>query len=153
MKKILLTEMTWSEVKDALKKTDTVLIPVGSTEQHGPHLPLGTDTLIACKITEEVAKEVNAVVAPPIAIGFSTEHLDFPGTITMIPKTLMSLIRDTCRSLISHGFKKIIIVNGHGGNTGLIEAATRELKQETEATIVIVDFYKLIGEALDHKET
>lgn len=152
VKKFLLSDMTWLEVKNALKKTDVVLLPIGSTEQHGPHLPLGTDTLIAYKIAKEVARKIEAIVAPPMPIGFSVEHLSFPGTLTVAPKIFMALIRNVCKSLIQHGFRKIIIINGHGGNKGLIEAATRELKHKTKATIVIADVYEVISEATVHKK-
>lgn len=140
--------MTWCDIKEALRTTNTILIPLGSTEQHGPHLPLETDTLLASKIAEETAKRVNAIMAPPIAFGFSLEHISFSGTITLKPETLMCLIDDVCRSLCNHGFKKIIIVNGHGGNCGLIEAAARRIKQEINVTIALANIWELVTDTL-----
>lgn len=129
--KILLAEMTWPEVRERLSKTDIALVPIGSTEQHGPHLPLQTDTFIAYEIAkraaEMVKEDVKAVVAPPIPFGVSSEWMSKPGTITLSPDTCAAIVKDVCMSLLHHGFRKIVIVNGHASNHAFIVKAIREI--------------------------
>jgi creatinine amidohydrolase len=108
-----LSEMTWEEVKGR----ETAVIPVGSVEQHGPHLPLETDTLIAEAVSRKIASKINAVVISSIRYGVSAEHMDFPGTISLTKEIFAGKVTDICNSLLKHGFKKIILVNGHGGNS------------------------------------
>jgi len=92
--------MTWEEVKDRLEKVDVAIIPIASTEQHGPALPLGTDTYVAIGLAEDVARKAGAVITPPIWYGDSSHHMAFPGTITLRPETMIELIKDVCTSLI-----------------------------------------------------
>ena len=92
MKKVLLPEMTWPEVKAALKETNVAIIPVGSCEQHGLHLPVGTDHLLGMTMARTIAKEAGAVVAPVLWVGYSEHHMGFPGTITLTPNTLAHLL-------------------------------------------------------------
>jgi len=113
-----LNEMTWEEVKGR----ETAVIPVGSIEQHGPHLPLETDSLIAEAVSRKIASKINAVVVPSVRYGVSIEHMDFPGTISLSKEIFAGKISDICSSLLKHGFKKIILVNGHGGNSKTLEA-------------------------------
>ena len=131
MNKILLNDMSWQEVKDRLKETDIIIIPTGSNEQHGPHLPLKTDIFIATQIAtraaEMVKDDVKPIIAPPIPWGYSPEHIAFPGSIWLDSKTMMSIITDICRSLLYHGFKKIIFFNGHGTNPPVIYTALNDV--------------------------
>lgn len=83
--------MTWQEIDEIRRRTDKVLIPIGSLEQHGPHLPLSTDTIIAFEVAKRVAEKLDIALAPPIGLGFSIEHIDFPGTISLDPSTLTAL--------------------------------------------------------------
>jgi creatinine amidohydrolase len=135
--KVLLEEMSWKEVQKALEKTDIALVPIGSIEQHGYHLPLGTDTIIPYKIAMRVAREIGAVVAPPIRPGISQHHMPFPGSMTLAPSTLIAIIKDYCKSLVQHGFKVIVIINGHGSNPPCIDVAIEELKEELPSALVI----------------
>ncbi|MEM1574250.1 MAG: creatininase family protein [Candidatus Methanomethylicaceae archaeon] len=148
--KILLSKMTWPEVKERLKETDMVIIPIGSIEQHGPALPLNTDTyiayMIAKKVAKKVAKDIKPVIAPPIYFGFSDHHMDFPGTISINEDTLANLIIDICKSLAKHGFRKIIILNGHGGNHAAIHRAMYELKRERNIFIAFVDIFNIVAD-------
>ncbi|MGY5858023.1 MAG: creatininase family protein, partial [Candidatus Thorarchaeota archaeon] len=118
--KYLLAKMTWPEVEEILKETDIVLVPVGSTEQHGPALPVDTDAYITTELTlllaEKIWSKQKVVVAPTMSFGYSPHHMDFKGTISLNESTLANVYVDICKSLDHHGFKKIILVNGHGGN-------------------------------------
>lgn len=125
-------EMTWPEVEEALKKTDIVIIPVGSTEQHGTHLPLGSDTMQGTDMTKMVIHQldeegITVCAAPTIPFGISHAHLKFPGTITISSDTLMRVITDVCRSLHIHGFRKFILLLSHGGNTATLNLVANEL--------------------------
>lgn len=107
-----LMDMTWGEVKGK----ERVIVPIGSIEQHGPHLPLNTDTLIAEGVSKEIASRLNAVIAPAVIPGVSVEHMDFPGTLSLSREVFIKKIKEICSSLSRHGFKEIILINGHGGN-------------------------------------
>ena len=95
---------------------DTVIIPVGAVEQHGPHLPLGTDWFIADAMGKALAEELNAYVIPAIPVSNSQEHLSFKGSVSIRPTTLALLLEDICLSLRHQGFRKIVIASSHGGN-------------------------------------
>ncbi|MEM2914175.1 MAG: creatininase family protein, partial [Candidatus Bathyarchaeia archaeon] len=111
-------------------KVDTAILPIGSIEQHGPHLPLGTDWMIVEEIARKVAEKLgNCYLLPAIPYGNSQEHLDFPGTVTLKPSTLAQVVRDIVMSLYLNGLKKIIIIQGHGGNW-IIKPTIRELNLE-----------------------
>lgn len=121
MRNYCLGELTWPDVKEFLAVHDVAVVPVGSCEQHGLHLPMDTDAYDAFWLSLKAAEKAQcALVAPPIYYGVSSHHMDFPGTITLSPCTLEQL----ASSLIKHGFKKILFENGHGGNTPALEAAT-----------------------------
>ncbi|MEM4141215.1 MAG: creatininase family protein [Nitrososphaeria archaeon] len=150
MKKILLSEMSWPEVKEALKTTDIVIVPIGSIEQHGPALPLKTDAYIAEKVAEMAAEKVYAIVAPTICFGFSDHHMAFPGTISINEENLIYLIFNVCRSLSIHGFKKIVILNAHGGNHSAIHAAMYKLKKEEKIGVYFVDIFSLVSDVVNN---
>ncbi len=120
--------MTWKEVKELLTDTDLVIIPTGSTEQHGPHLPLGTDSLIALEVSIRVGKLLKAPIFPILDIGHSIEHLSFPGSISYTPETMLAVIRDISTSLTSHGFKHLVFINGHGGNQAVLELSIQWIR-------------------------
>ena len=120
---VFLGEMTSPEVETFLKGGQTVIVPTGSTEQHGPHGPLLTDTLIPQEIARRVAPEVKALVAPPINYSLSYPHVGFTGLVHIRVATFMSLIEDLCASLASIGFKRIVFLNGHYDNTYAIAYA------------------------------
>jgi creatinine amidohydrolase len=127
-----LFEMSWPEVEEALKKTDIVIVPIGSTEQHGTHLPLGSDTLQATEIARMVIGQladegVTICASPTIPFGVSHAHLKFPGTMTVSSDTLIRVITDVCRSLHLHGFRKFVLLLGHGGNLPTLRLVANEL--------------------------
>jgi len=122
---IWLNELTWQDVEEYLKKDDILIVPVGSTEQHGPGAPLGLDTYAAIALAEDSAKNAHVLSTPPLWFGDSSHHLKFPGTISIRTETLIELTKDILRSALKNGFKKILIINGHKSANlpGLITAA------------------------------
>jgi creatinine amidohydrolase len=123
--------MTWQEV-DALSRDIVVVIPTGSLEQHGPHLPLFTDTILATAVAEAAEAKLSDVVllTPTLWLGASGHHLAFSGTLSASFETYMGAIENVVESLEPHGFRKFFIVNGHGGNTEPNGVAMRRLKQK-----------------------
>lgn len=120
---VFMAELTNRHVEDYLRQNDLVLVPVGSTEQHGPHSPLSTDVLIPQEICRRVALERGGLVAPAINYGISDAHVGFKGLAYLTIRTFMSVVEDVCYSLAEAGFRKIYFVNGHWSNTGAIELA------------------------------
>ena len=108
--------MNWEEVEEYLKNDDRIIIPFGSTEQHGPRGVFGTDHLVADEIAKKVAEETGTITVPVLSYGMSLHHLEFPGSITLRPETVMKVLYDVIWSLQKNGFKRFLILNGHGGN-------------------------------------
>lgn len=131
MNEVLLHKLTWPEVKEYLRSNDIILLPTGSTEQHGKHLALDNDAFTALEISKKVAERTGVLVAPAVPFGYSPHHMGFPGTITIPFETLVNLYKEICKSLLRHGFKKIVIMNAHGGNTNAIAETLRRIKEET----------------------
>jgi creatinine amidohydrolase len=134
-----LPHMSWYEVEEALKKTDMVIIPVGSIEQHGKHLPLGTDSYSAVERCKLIAQQADVLVAPTVLAGLSEHHMGFPGSITLSPATFEAVIFETAQSLIHHGFRKIMIYNGHGGNRVSVANVIQKINQKTPATAIFLN--------------
>ena len=120
---VFLGEMTSPEVEAFLREHDTVIVPIGSTEQHGPHGPLLTDVLIPQEVARRVAPRVRAVVAPTVNYGLSYPHVGFTGLVHIRIPTFMSLVEDLCASLAAIGFRRIVFLNGHYDNTYAIAYA------------------------------
>ncbi len=118
---------TWPEVEAYLKHADGVIVPIGSTEQHGPTGHLGTDALTAETISLGVGKETGALVGPTIHVGIAQHHMAFPGTITLRPSTLIHVLVDTVTSLAAHGFRRFLFINGHGGSVATVRAGFSEV--------------------------
>ena len=126
-------EMNWKEIEDYLKNRDSVIVPIGSMEQHGPCLPLATDTIVASAIAQEVGKRTNTLVAPCLRPGLSlVPHMAFPGTITLDPKTFSDVIEQTIKSLYKHGFRKFLLVNAHGLNDSPIASAMQVCSRDLD---------------------
>jgi len=125
-------EMNWIDIKEAINNGfKTVIIGVGSTEQHGPHLPTKTDALIADVIVNLIAQSLkNALQAQTIRVGCSDHHLSFPGTISLKKSTLKAIIQDYLESLQKHGFENIIFIPTHGGNFNPIKEAIEEVREK-----------------------
>ena len=115
--------MTWPQVEKHVKVSKGVIIPAGSTEQHGPTGPIGTDAICAESLAVGVGEAAGAVVAPTISYGMSVHHMRFPGSVTLRPTTLVHVMRDVILALAQHGFRRFFVLNGHGGNTASLNAA------------------------------
>jgi mycofactocin system creatininase family protein len=130
----LLGELTWPEAEARLGTIDIALLPVGSTEQHGPHLPLDTDAFDALHLALEVASALDdpkPLVLPLIPYGVSYHHMDFCGTISIRNETLTRLVYEVGISAVHHGIKKFIIINGHGGNTPALKNAAQMINRDS----------------------
>jgi creatinine amidohydrolase len=126
--KDLLHEMSWVEAKQYFMEKDIVILPVGSNEQHGPQNPLGTDHFIAKAIAEEAAKRSGVLCLQVIPFGVSAHHKQFWGTIYISPQTFREYVKEVCLALNYYGVRKIVIVNGHGGNLSALLEMARELR-------------------------
>ncbi|GAA0549175.1 creatininase family protein [Halorubrum ejinorense] len=140
-----LSEAAWTDVRDA--DVDVAFLPVGSTEQHGPHAPLGTDTLNAVAVAEagaeayengdaasaDAADSPGAVaVAPPIPVGVAEEHRAFDGTMWVSPETFRAYVRESAESLVAHGVDRVVFVNGHGGNVEALAEVARRFSRDPD---------------------
>ena len=123
---MILQTATWQEVEHYLQKNSGIIIPIGSTEQHGPNGLLGTDAICPEVIAQEVSELADVMVAPTVNYGMAQHHLGFAGTIALRPSTLLALVRDIVESLALHGFTHLYFLNGHGGNSATINAAFSE---------------------------
>jgi creatinine amidohydrolase len=122
--------MSWVEAKEHFAKSNIAILPVGSTEQHGPANPLGTDFLIAKAIAEEAAKRTRVLCLPTVPFGVSSHHKQFWGTIFISPRTFKKYVKETCLALGYYGVRKIVVINGHGGNLPALTELARELREE-----------------------
>jgi creatinine amidohydrolase len=129
MRSILWQDLTNAEIADLRDAEAIVAIPVGAIEQHGPHLCVETDALLSRGVTLRAAQrsKVPVVVAPALPYGFSPHHVSHPGTISLRLQTYMAVIEDIARSLTASGFRRIVFVNGHGGNSAPLRAKVTEL--------------------------
>lgn len=117
-------ESTWKEIRDS--GVDTAIVPFGAIEQHGHHLPIGTDWMVADAVARGLAEKLNAFLLPAMPFGNSREHMALTGTITLRPSTLGAVLEDIIESLRHHGFKKIVVLSGHGGNW-ILKPTLREM--------------------------
>jgi creatinine amidohydrolase len=118
---------TWQEVEAYLQNSRGIILPIGSTEQHGPIGLIGTDAICAEVIARGVGQAAGALVAPTIAIGMAQHHLGFAGSMTLRPSTLITVLQDMVESLVKHGFERFYFINGHGGNIATMAAAFSEI--------------------------
>ena len=142
---VLMEEMTWREIKQSMEAgKDTAILVAASIEQHGPHLPTATDTIIGYAVAEAVAKKLgSALVAPVIRPALSFHHIDFPGTITLRMPTFVKVLEEYCESLKVHGFKNIVLFVSHGGNTDALKAFTPSIAKKIGPEIQLLFVYTL----------
>ncbi len=141
------------------ERSDLILIPIGSLEQHGAHLPLGTDTITALEVSRRAAEKADVPYTPPFWAGYSPQHLrdteSGVGTVTLRASTLNAVLYDVSRSLIHHGWNKLVFVNGHGSNTKVLDPLLRRIKYETGAFVALYKPYAerymgLVGDLLEN---
>ncbi|TLP79882.1 creatininase family protein [Nesterenkonia sphaerica] len=141
--------MTTVDAQDFCASDGIVIVPIGATEQHGPHLPLGTDFTMAETVAQRAAQDVeNVVVTPAIWTGYSPHHMEYTGTVSLRSETLMAMIRDVAESLWHHGFRRILFLNGHGGNMNLLGAAAQTLRFELDVRITVASYWSFASDAI-----
>ncbi|MFW5963725.1 MAG: creatininase family protein [Natronomonas sp.] len=150
-----LSESTWTDIRDA--DTDLAVLPVGSTEQHGPHAPLGVDYMTAEAIAEAGVEQYaadfdgEAVVGPTIPVGIAEEHRDFDGTLWVSEDTFRAYVRETIESLAFHGFDRVVVVNGHGGNVDALRECCGRVSRDGDAYAVAYTWFDAVAtEELGH---
>ena len=149
---LLVTECSVEDLRKYLREdaAPTVVQPLGSTELHGP-LPMGIDTIFASAVAREVAQRVNCALAPAVPYGHSPEHVG-PG-IVWIPVSLYAdLVESVINSFLDGGFKVILLVNGHAGNSGILEAVARQVRRRRRAEVLIADLWQLVGRCIDRRD-
>jgi len=141
-------KLTWPEINEAIAQKKVIVLPVGSIEQHGYHLPIDVDvrsaTTIALGAGEKSPEDM--LVMPPFTYGYCNHVMDFPGTITIQPSTFVAALTDITRSLAYHGFKRIVLVNGHGSNHPLVEQVGRQTNLQTDALCLTCSWWQLIAD-------
>ena len=127
-----LAHMSWQEIEALEKNEGVVILPIGAVEQHGPHLPTETDSLIITHMVDamllQLPDHVRAWALPPLNYGKSNEHINFPGTMTLSANTLSAVLHDIGASVRRAGFRRLAFMNGHGGNVAVLEAAARDIR-------------------------
>ena len=135
--KVRTAEMSWREVEEAIAGGAAALVPMGSTEEHGPHAPTG-DYLLTDAITERVARQTGDVMIPTIPFSYSEYFRHYPGTVTLRAETLRLLVRDAVDGLLDQGFRHVVLFNGHKGNEPILGPLIRELRRERGVLVPIV---------------
>ena len=144
-------DLTMPEFEAAREKSRTVILPVGSLEEHGPHLPLGTDLFHALELAQRVAKETGALVAPPVYFGICRSTREHPGTVSISGETLRALVKDLGREFGRQGFCSLVIISGHAGGThmaALLEAGEALLEELPQIRVAVVNILDLLREVL-----
>ncbi len=148
---LLFNEITRGEAAERAPGALAV-VPVAATEQHGPHLPLGTDTFLVEKVARQAAAlaadQIDVLVTPTLAVGASHHHFPFGGTLSMASETYYRAVRDLVISLIRDGFRRVFVINGHGGNHELIQVVVRDLVLEYQANLAAASYWDLARAAL-----
>ena len=142
-KKYEMFRMTWKEIEQSMKDDPVVIIPLGSTEQQGPHTPTG-DYRAAKAVAAKVAEATDSLTIPTLPFGYSEYFRNFPGTITLSAETVLSILLDIVKSLHSNGFNHIIFFNGHGGNAPIIDRAARIIRKEYRLIVPSLNLWQLI---------
>jgi creatinine amidohydrolase len=138
--------LTHEEVDGLDRDPTVVVVPTGSIEQHGPHLPLDTDSFLCTRVAEAAAARASeggrVLVTPTLCFGSSEHHMAFPGTVTLRPETLRQVAADVCTSLARHGFRRQLVVNGHAGDTALLAVTVQQLGFEAPMHVLATDYWR-----------
>jgi creatinine amidohydrolase len=147
----LFNELTRAKLNE-LAPNSLVILPTGATEQHGPHLPVGTDHFAVERISRQAAEmasdRITTIVTPTLAFGSSEHHLQFGGTLSLTSETYHLVLRDIIDSLVKDGFRTIFIVNGHGGNTELVQIAGRDASLRHPISVAAAPYWQIAWEAM-----
>ena len=146
---MLLQEMKLPEVRREIESDSVLIVPTGSTEQHGPHLPTKVDIFITYQIAIRAAERTGSIVAPPISYGYNEKELSFPGTASVTIQTFQNYVFEVCRSFWKTGFQKIIILNGHRGNRFIVHAVLNLMAEQTTARCAGLDYYDLVKDVAE----
>ncbi len=142
---MFLAEMNYLQVEAYLKTSDTILIPVGSLENHGKHMPLGTDTMIPDRIAKLLSEQSDVLIAPTVNYGATDDLVGFPGTISLGTEGLIALLRTIVDQLYGYGFRHFIVLNGHGGNTAALNTVGMHLYRKG-AYLAILNWWQMAGQ-------
>ncbi|MBS3788759.1 creatininase family protein [Candidatus Bipolaricaulota bacterium] len=138
----MLSDLSWRKAKEKISRAQVALIPVGSTEQHGPHLPLGTDYIIAEAIARKVSEKDEFISTPPVTVGVSKHHRQFFGTLWVSTTRLREYVKEISLSLKYHGIDRLIFVNGHGGNANPLRNCCKEELREKGITGLVYEYWR-----------
>src|SRR5688572_13883804 len=149
-KTFVLSQMSWPEVREALKTVQVAIIPTGSCEQHGPNMTMETDAAICYALAEKLAQRLHphALLAPVVPYGISPHHMSFPGTITLRSTTYEAVLWDIVCSLKSHGIKHFLFVNGHGGNMEALNVISLKMRTELDLKVAVMFYLHLASDVV-----
>lgn len=150
--KSFLMEMTWQEFRDTVKPDSVVLIPMGSAELEGTHLPVGVDTIAAEGLAAQLAGLPGVIIGPTIPVGYSKWFMPYPGTISLEQDTLVKLLSDYCESLIRHGVHRLVFLNSHRGNNAAIETVAHSLIASHGVKLGMLNLWKLANDLTAGKD-
>ncbi|MEV0714319.1 creatininase family protein [Asanoa sp. NPDC050611] len=145
-----LSRLTHVEAAGALARARVAVLPVGATEQHGPHLELCTDIAIAEAFARRLSDALgaDAVLCPPVPYGLSEHHLHFSGTMTLRPATFAAVLSDIAESLAIHGIRRVLVVNGHGGNFDAVKLAARQARRDQDVLMAHLSWARLAADVI-----
>lgn len=139
--------LSWCEVAALDRERTVAVLPTAAVEQHGPHLPLDTDTFLCTRVAEAAAAQAEAggpvLVTPTQAYGSSAHHMAFAGTLTLSAATFLACVREICGSLVAHGLRRLLVINGHGGNSALAREAVQQLVVDADVVAGAADYWAL----------
>ena len=138
-------KLTWPEMNDAIEMQKVVILPTGSTEQHGPHMPLDVDLFLVREVCHELGRRApdKVLVLPAIPCGLNLHHIDFPGTIHIQPDHFINYCVDVTKSVAYHGFQRIAVVNGHGSNMPMVDLVARRTVLETPSICCAFGYFAM----------
>jgi creatinine amidohydrolase len=150
-----LARLTWLDAQAAIAQADLAVVAVGSCEQHGPHLTLDTDSVIAQAFAQRLAADLDsrALLCPPLLYGLSEHHMGFPGTLTLRAETLLGFLSDLVESLTRWGLRRLLVVNGHGGNIDAIRLAARATRRDHGALVAGLMWAQLAADEIAQRVT